>query len=277
MSTLGLALGGGGARGLAHISMLEVFDELGLSIDEISGNSVGAIIGVLYASGMKGADIREWVDELIITKSHVIHDLLHKKKALRSIEFVDISFQQSGLIKGERFTQLLRETIGDLSFDELKIPFKIATSDFWTAEQVVFDTGKVLPAVRASMGLPGVFTPHEMDSRLLIDGGGVNPLPHDLLSNNDTVVAIDVMGFPAEHDGKPPGLFRSVMGMFDIMQNTIIEQRLLHARPNLYIKPEIRGIDLLDFHMADQIYEQTEPAVEELRRWLIQWMESLES
>jgi len=121
------------------------------------------------------------------------------------------------------------------------------------------------------MGLPGVFTPVEKESRLLIDGGGVNPLPHDLLSEMDAVIAVDVMGFPTAQDQKPPGLFRTVIGMFDIMQNTIIAQRLEKFPPALYLKPEIRDVDLLDFHLAEQIYEDSESAVKKLRDWLADW------
>ena len=83
--------------------------------------------------------------------------------------------------------------MGVASFEDLKIPLSIVTSDFWTAEQIVLSSGELLPAVKASMGLPGVFTPVEREGRVLVDGGGVNPLPHDLLQECDLVVAIDAL------------------------------------------------------------------------------------
>ena len=274
MNKIGLALGGGGARGLAHIPILEVFDEMSLQPQCISGTSAGAIVGALYASGMSGAEIRAWVDELIIQDGSPIWEVFQKRQALKSIEFFDLSFQQSGLFKGNRFIKELEKALGKTTFETLNIPLKIVASDYWTSEQVVFESGDLLPAIRASMSLPGVFTPIAVGKRLLVDGGGVNPVPHDILTDCDVVIAVDVMGFPADTKQKPPALFRSVIGMFDIMQNTIIEDRLKASPPNLYLKPDIRGFEILDFNKAEAIYEQTESAVQELQHWLTELLDS---
>lgn len=275
MNKIGLALGGGGARGLAHIPILEVFDEMSIQPHCISGTSAGAIVGALYASGMSGAEIRIWVDDLIIRDGSPIREIFQKRHALKSIEFLDLSFQQSGLFKGNRFIKVLEKALGKTTFEALDIPLRIVASDYWTSEQVVFQSGELLPAIRASMSLPGVFTPIEVGKRLLVDGGGVNPVPHDILTDCDIVIAVDVMGFPADSEQKPPGLFRSVIGMFDIMQNTIVEERLKASPPNLYLKPDIRGFEVTDFHKAELIYEQTESAVRELQRWLTRLLDLL--
>jgi NTE family protein len=271
MKTLGLALGGGGARGLAHIPLLEVFDLLEMRPDCISGTSAGAIIGALYASGKPAASIREWAHEWIFSKADRWSEWSRKRQSLRGLEFFDLSFQPSGLIKGNRFIEVLHDALGVSRFDELEIPLKIIAADFWTGEEKIFEEGDLLEAIRASMSLPGIFTPVSHDGRWLVDGGGVNPVPHDVLTENDGVVAIDVMGFPGEDTQQAPHFFRSVMGMFDVMMQRIIELRLDATPPNLYLKPDLRGIDLLDFHEAERIYAQSTSAVAQLSSWLTDW------
>lgn len=266
---IGLALGGGGARGLAHLPILDVFDQRGIRPAHISGTSAGAIVGALYASGMPAARIREWADSRIIAKEDKLGDILRKKHALKAIEFFDLSFDPSGLIKGERFLEVLGDALGVTTFEELQIPLSIVTSDFWSSEQVILNSGPILPAIRASMSLPGVFTPVQHQGRILVDGGGVNPVPHDILTDCDRVVAIDVMGNPGESNPEEsPKLFRSVIGMFDIMQNTIIRQRREANPPDLYLKPDIRGCDVLEFNKANSVYAKGEASALELERWL---------
>ncbi len=273
MKKIGLALGGGGAKGFAHIPMLEVFDELGIEPYVISGTSVGAIIGAMYASGMNGVEIREWFDELLIGKGTTIKDLFHKPKALRSFEFLDLSFKNSGLFKGRRFAAKMQERMEVEYFEDLKTPLRIVAADYWKSKQVILKEGELFPAIRASMSLPGVFVPAEVNGKILVDGGGVNPVPHDVLTDCDVVIAIDVLGFPDEERPKEPGMFSSMIGMYDIMQNTIVKERLKANPPNLYIKPNIRGVDILDFHRSEEVYEMAEPAVQELQHWLEDLME----
>lgn len=262
----GLALGGGGAKGLAHIPMLEVFDELGLRPHRIVGTSIGAIMGALYAAGISGARIREGVDRMVISKGDSFREALKKRDVLKWIEFLDVGFRRGGLFKGDNFIAFLYDALGVSTFEALDIPLSVVATDFWTSEQVVLSSGPLLPAVKASMGLPGVFTPVELDGRVLIDGGGVNPVPHDLLEDCDVTVAVDVMGYMSGHEeNKVPGLFRAVLGTFDIMQNSIIQAKRVQAPPDIYIRPQIHGIDILEFYKAEEIYEQAQPACTELR------------
>ena len=274
MKKIGLALGGGGAKGFAHIPMLEVFDELGIEIHAISGTSAGAIIGAMYASGMRGIEIREWLDAMLIDKGDRLIDLFQKPQALRSFEFFDLSFKSTGLLKGRRFTEKMQERMEVTYFEDLKIPLRIVAADYWKSKQVVLRQGELFPAIRASMSLPGIFTPVELNGKILVDGGGVNPVPHDILTDCDVVIAIDVMGFPEVERPKEPGLFSSIIGMFNVMQNTIVVQRLKAHPPNLYIKPNIQGVELLDFHRSEDVYEMAEPAVRELERWLMELIET---
>lgn len=266
MKKIGLALGGGGAKGLAHIPMLEVFDELDLKPHRVAGTSIGAIMGALYASGIKAEQIRQRVDKMVISKGDSFRAILKKKDAFKWLRFMDVDFRGKGLFRGDKFIEFLYDAMGVEHFEDLTIPLQVVASDFWTSEQVVLDTGELLPAIKASMGLPGVFTPVTMNDRVLIDGGGVNPVPHDLLTDCDVVVAIDVMGYMSEH--KTPHLFQAVLGTFDIMQNSIIAAKLKQTPPDIYIKPDIHDVEILEFYKANDIYEQAEPAQQELKREL---------
>jgi len=259
-TTVGLALGGGGAKGLAHVPMLEVLDELGVKPARIAGTSIGAVMGALYASGISGSRIREGVRRMVIHKGDSFREALKKRDALRWFEFLDVDFGHSGLFKGDKFIEFLFEQIGKDAFEDLEIPLQVVATDFWTSEQVVLDSGDLLSAVKASMGLPGVFTPVERDGRILIDGGGVNPVPHDLLADCDVILAIDVIGQrQRDRPGQVPNLVRAVLGTFDIMQTSIVEaKRRLHP-PDLYLHPRITGVDLLEFYKADDIYAQAAP------------------
>lgn len=266
MVKIGLALGGGGVRGLALIPMLEVFDELGIRPHRISGTSLGAVIGALYASGMSAVAIREWAGELLRG------DTRRKAPALRAmlrwIKFKDLEFGSQGLFRGDRFMALLQEAVGVTRFEQLAIPLRIVATDFWLSTQVVIEAGDLLPAIRASMSLPGLFTPARLNGRILIDGAGVNPVPHDVLTECDVVVAIDLMGHMDPGRREKPHLFRSMMGIFDIMQKAIIEAKLKACPPTLYIKPDIYNVDILDFDKVAQVLRQAAPARDRLRRGL---------
>ena len=259
---------------MAHIPMLEVFDELGIRPHRLAGTSIGAIMGALYASGLSGAQIREKVRGMIITKGDSFREALGKKDALTWIKFMDLDFGRGGLFKGDKFIEFLYDAMHTRTFDELQIPLRVVATDFYTAEQVVLDSGELLEAVKASMGLPGVFTPVTRDERVLIDGGGVNPVPYDLLGDCDFVVAIDVMGELRQDGRKVPNLFRAVLSTFDIMQKAIIAEKRKHAPPDIYIRPEVINVDILEFYKADEIYKQAESARRELKRALEQVLDS---
>jgi NTE family protein len=246
--------------------MLEVFDELGIRPHRISGTSLGAVIGALYASGMTAAAIRGWAGELL----HA--DTRRKGPALRAmlrwIEFKDLEFGSKGIFRGGRFMMRVQEAVGVTRFDELKIPLRIVATDFWRSEQVVLESGDLLPAIRASMSLPGLFTPVRLQGRILIDGAGVNPVPHDVLTDCEVVVALDLMGRTDPDRREKPNLIRSIVGIFDIMQNAIIEAKRKASPPRIYIRPEIYDVDILDFDKVAQVLRQAAPACDELRRQL---------
>lgn len=272
MKKIGLALGGGGARGLAHIPMLEVFDELGIRPHCIAGTSIGAVIGALYASGLSGGELRDGVRRMIMNREESFRKALKRKDPFKWIKFLDLEFGHGGLLKGDNFMDFLCETMRVDRFEQLVLPLQVVATDFYSAEQVVLDSGELLDAVKASMAIPGIFTPVRRAGRILTDGGSVNPVPFDLLKGCDGVVAINVMGESRQANHPIPSLFRVVLGTFDIMQKTIVAGKLQQRPPDIYITPDTADVTIMDFYKADKIFAQAGPAALKLKHELKRFM-----
>jgi NTE family protein len=266
---LGLALGGGGARGLAHIPVLEVLDESGIRPCCIAGTSIGAVFGALYASGLKGSDIRNLVQDTVIGNKKSLGEML--KDIMRLVNFMDIDILGPGIFKGDAIMDYFYEAIHTDRFEDLEIPLKLVATNFWASEQVVISSGDLLKAVKASMGLPGFFTPVKYEDSILIDGGGVNPVPWDLLDDCDLVVAVDVLGRAESESGKSPGALRAFLDMFDIMQRSIVKSKMDTSQPDIYLKPDIRNIGILEFHRAEEIYSSAGEVCIQLREKLMEY------
>jgi len=272
---IGIALGSGGAKGIAHIPMLEALDELGITPHRIAGSSIGALVGSLYASGMSAQAIKEMAANLAITKKDSLRSVLSDKKIGKWMEMIDADFHHSGLLKTESITSGLFQNVSASTFEDLLIPLTVVATDFWERQAVVLESGPLQPAVQASMAIPGVFTPVDLDGRVLIDGGSVNPLPFDLLTEScDLVIAIDINSGGAATTGDMPGYFDTVFGSLQILQQAIVERELKARKPDVYIKPDLSGFRTLQFHKADDIYRQAQPAKEELKRKLSEKLES---
>ena len=266
---IGLALGGGGARGLAHVLIFEVFDELGIKPARMAGTSIGAIMGALYASGHSAKDIRELIDAWIRTEHVKWTRAIVSMSVFKWIDLIDPGIGKGGLINTEKFLGFLHQAIKYSTFEDLSIPLYIVATDYWKGEQVVFEKGELLPAVKASMALPGVFEPVGIDGRIFIDGGAVNPLPYDLLQNQCGItVAIDVSGNISDKVSGIPSFFDTIFHTFHIMGQAILDDKLKLRRPDIYIKPDITEIKVLDFLKTNDIYRQAGPAKERLKRRL---------
>ena len=177
---IGLALGGGGPRGLAHIGVLKVIEENGIPIDCVAGASMGALIGAVYAAGVE----TERLEEIALNM-----DL--KQTAL----MLAPTIARSGLIEGGRVREFIKSFVGDANIEELKIPFAAVATDINTGEEMVIDRGSVAEAVRASISVPGIFTPVRLGERFLVDGGLVNPVPISVVREMgaEAVMAVNVM------------------------------------------------------------------------------------
>jgi NTE family protein len=267
---IGLALGGGGVRGLAHILILEMLDDLGIKPGIIAGTSMGAIIGALYASGMSGKEIRERISKLLILKDDTWRDILVKKDyILKLFTSFSVEFPRSGFINTQGFVEYLFSKIKKLTFEELEVPLLVIAADYWTAEEIVFESDDLLPALQASMAVPGVFAPVSIGGRVFVDGGVVNLVPYDhLLDRADFTIAIDVS--KARNPGKNdfPGALESVLGAFNIMQASALAEKMKHRKPDIYVQTEIEGVRMLDFGKIEEVFLQAAPAVDLLRKQL---------
>lgn len=207
---VGLALSGGGARGGAHIGVLEALEEMGIGVDYIAGTSMGAVIGAMYASGYTAAEIREvfeemdWEFALSDTPDRVHWTMRSKELESRFLVPLRIGLNEwkielpLGVIEGQHLDQVLRRillpAVSSNHFGELPIPFRAVATDLVSGEAVVLSDGSLPDAVRASMSVPGVFSPVEIDGRLLVDGGMANNLPVDIVREMgaDIVIAVDI-------------------------------------------------------------------------------------
>jgi len=268
--TIGLALGSGGANGLAHIAILQVFDDLGIVPDRIAGTSIGAVIGGLYAAGLSAEEIRDIFDEVAGSPLDAVSGLAESDLKLRQL--LPFRREESGLLDSRGFLRFLASHTETRSFEELRIPLEIVATDYWTADSVVLDEGPLFPAIGASMAVPGLFVPVSRGEQLLIDGGTSNPLPFDLFDGEvDLVIAVDVSGSQPRDDGEEIGLTDMLFQSFKITQKAIIRQSLRFRPPDLYLRPETRGVRLLHFHRLEEILRQTAPAAEALRERLEEW------
>lgn len=263
---IGVSLGAGGARGLAHICFLEVFEELGIQPSIISGASIGAIIGSVYAAGLKAKEIKEAVNDIIFEKDIKFWELHRRSDLLKIFNFIDPEIKNGGLIKGEKFVKFLGDKLKISTFEELKIPIHIAATDFFNNSCVDLHSGNILHAMRASYALPGLFSPVELDGKLLIDGGVSNPLPFDLIIDKcDITIAIDSSAHKSKNFKEIPAAYEILFSGFSMLQKSIIEEKLKRIQPDIYIDTDIQNVRIFEFKKSELVYEQVQKKKDELK------------
>jgi NTE family protein len=266
--TFALALGGGGARGLAHIAVLEALDEMGQKPVAIAGTSIGSLIGAAYAAGMSGKEIRRFV----VTLAHDRTEVFRRLVATRASTFANlfnIGFGSATLVDAEKFCQqFLPDRVPD-DFGALEIPLTIIATDLYRRRQTVFSSGSLKPALAASIALPTVMRPVVVDNRVLIDGGATNPLPFDQLRGRaDVVVAVDISGEPTEERRDIPNPWECLLNTVLVMGNAITAEKVKHGAPDLMVRPKVGGFRTLDFLHASAILRASEPVKAELKEKL---------
>ncbi|MBK5950681.1 patatin-like phospholipase family protein [Rhodobium orientis] len=273
---VGLALGGGGARGMAHIAVIQAFDDLGIRPTAISGASIGAMIGAGYASGMTGAEIREFATDTFANRADVLGRLWKvRPKGLSEL------FGNRGIARfdAERVTQMfLPDTIAP-TFEELQTPLTIVAADFYGWCEADISSGPLLPAVAASIAIPVIFKPVVLDGRIMVDGGVINPLPFDTLPKDvDIVVAVDVVGGPEPGDhGGLPNATESIFGATQLLMHSILREKLKLRRPDILVRPDINAFRVLDFLKTAEIMRATAPLRETLKRDLHRAIDAFEA
>lgn len=269
---VGIALGGGGVRGLAHVSILQVLDDLHMRPALIAGTSMGSIVGALYASGMSAREIREVIERRLILKNDTWRDVIEKREdLLKWVSAFKPDFSGSGLINAQGILNFLLDQIKVGSFEDLEIPLLVVAADYWSAEEVIFERGPLLPALQASMAVPGVFSPVSIGGRILVDGGVVNLVPYDLLMGRaDFIIAVNVSRVRYTGEDEIPNALEAVLGTFDIMQTAMLADKLERLKPDIYVWPQIRDVRMLDFTKIEEVFAQATSAAEELRKQLLQ-------
>ncbi|MBK1673709.1 patatin [Ectothiorhodospira shaposhnikovii] len=271
---VGLALGSGGARGLAHVLVFEVLEELGVTPHRIAGSSIGAVMGALYAAGLSSRDIHDAIDALTVAHDESWFESLLNREWTRWIKFLEPFGAKGGLMKSDAFIKFLKDTAGVSHFEELKIPLQVVATNFWERRAVVFDSGDIWTAVQGSMAMPGLFSPVILNDKVLVDGGLTNPVPYDLLMDDcDITIAVDVLGTRKPDNGNgdgnaSPSYFDNSFNTFQIMQFSILEEKLRRLPPDILVRPEISNVRVLDFYRFETIFKQSRPAVEQLHREL---------
>ena len=270
-----LALGGGGARGLAHILMLEAFDELGIRPAVISGTSIGAIYGAAYASGLPAKLIRAHTEEALSQRFDLVRQLL-SARADPVQKLFNLLPMRSALLNPEALLDLMLPSKVPQDFADLVIPLAVVATDFYAQEPVVLAQGSLRRAVAASIALPAIFQPVMIGGRPLMDGGLVNPLPFDLLQGAaEFTIAIDVSGAAREAGSNGmPSAFEAIFASSQILQRSIVREKLKSAQPDIYIDAAVDRFQMLEFHRFREIFEASKPAKEALKRQLGRLLES---
>ncbi len=279
---VGLALGSGSARGWAHIGVIRALEEAGVRPDIVCGTSIGALVGAAYATG-ELERLENWVLGLDIGDV---------------VGLADVSLS-SGLLKGDRLMQFFRSNFADSPIEQLQIPFGAVATSLQTGAEVWLRSGSTLEAVRASIALPGIFTPVRWEGSLLVDGGLANPVPVSLARamGADVVIAVDlgsdILGrrfrtaaapdastsrpqwmlklrenlaalAPEKSSDEPPmpSMLDVLSTSMDIVQVRIARSRLAGEPPEVLVSPRLASLRLFDFHRAKEAIEEGRRAVE---------------
>jgi NTE family protein len=224
---IGLALGGGAARGFAHIGVIQVLEENGIKVDYVTGTSAGSLVAALYASGKNGAALAAMAD------------------TMDESAFTDWAFPGRGLIRGEALAKFVRDNTGGRSIEQMRVPLGIVATDLDSGQPILFQLGDPGVAVRASSAVPAVFTPVRIGAREYVDGGLVSPVPVRFARQMgaELVIAVDISAIP---DGNPTGdPMRMLLQTFAIMGRSINVFELREA--DLVMRPRLAGVSGADF------------------------------
>lgn len=285
---LGLALAGGGALGFAHVGVISVLEEIGLDPELLSGTSIGGIVGALYSAGYTSEEMMEIVSEVdwseLFIDTPVRRFLSYDEKtAMRRYRFIvpirdGVFLEPSGLSAGQNVIELLDSLLAEYAivddFSELPRPIAIIAADLLTGEEVVFHRGDLKSAVRASMAVPGVFTPLYYDGRYLIDGGWINNLPVDAVMELGATRAIAVSLTAVRRSEEEISTIGAVIdqsGM--ILRNATLQRNLELA--DVVITPDLTGYTMADFGRAEELMERGRAAALEKMDELIALREIL--
>jgi NTE family protein len=260
-----VAFGGGGARGLAHIHVIEALDELGIRPVAIAGSSIGAIMGAAMAAGMSGQDIHHYARSVLMRRAAVASRMWSARPGTLA-EMVGSGLRVSQF-NIERILKAFLPAAVPETFEALEIPLQVTATDYYGHHGAVFSKGDLHSALAASAAIPAVFCPVRRDGRVLIDGGIYNPVPFDLLQGHaDIVIAVDVVGAPQENGRKTPNSIDLMFGATQLMMQSIIANKLMQCQPDILLRPPVSNYRVLDFLKIDALMAETVSIKDELKR-----------
>jgi NTE family protein len=256
--TLALALGGGGARGLAHVVVMEALDEIGVRPVAIAGSSIGAAMGAAYAAGLSGKAIRRHVISLAHGRGETIARLFGAR-AVSLSSMIAAPFGNPMLLDAQKLCAALLPAAVPDAFAQLKIPLIVPATDLYGRSELAFSSGPLKIAIAASMAVPGLVRPVEHEGRVLVDGAAVDPLPFEhLRSRADVILAVDTTVGPIAPRGMPDP-WENLFATLQLMSHTIVAEKLKRGAPDILIRPELSAFRLLDFFHASAILRAAEP------------------
>lgn len=241
---VGLALGSGGLRGLAHVGVLKALERENIPIDYIAGCSIGSMIGALYCSG------------------HSPETIVKLAKHLKPRYWLDFVIPKLGIVSGDKVLTTVRLLTQQKTFAELNIPLAVVATEINHGREIIFNKGDVAEAVRASISVPGIFIPHKIGEMLLVDGAVLNPTPIDIARSMgaDVVIAVDLAH---------AGVVCNITNVFDVIIQSIdiMERELLRYRRkncDILVQPDIAHISPSSFESIDECVLLGEQAIEVL-------------
>lgn len=259
-----IAFGGGGARGLAHIHVIEALDELGIRPVAISGTSIGAIMGAAVASGMTGKHIHDYTRSILSRRAEVLGRMWSARPESLSKMVGGLKVTQFNI---ERILHAFLPHQIPRTFEELAIPLQVTATDYFGHHVTVFSEGDLRLALAASAAIPAVFSPVTHAGRTYIDGGMYNPVPFDLLQGKaDIVIAVDVVGAPQETGGRKPTSIDLMFGATQLLMQSITSHKMEKCPPDILLRPAVSRFRVLDFLKIDSLMAETEPVKDELKR-----------
>jgi NTE family protein len=237
---IGLALGGGAAKGFAHIGVIKMLEASGIHVDVVAGTSAGSVVGALYASGMGPFQLQQQAFDLDEAKIR------------------DVRLFSGGLVQGRKLQDYVNELVRQRPIERLDRPFAAVATELETGKRAVFVRGNTGQAVRASSSIPGVFEPTPIGDRHYVDGGVVSPIPVDAARQlgADFVIAVDISARPS--GSNPQGLVNIVGQTLSIMGRHLAEQEA--ARADVVIRPRVVSIGAADFAQKNQAILEGEKA-----------------
>lgn len=250
---IGLALSGGGAKGLAQIGVLKVLEENNIPIDFIAGTSIGAVIGALYSAEPNAKKLEK--------------EILNEKWD----ELFDYTIPTTGLIKGNKIEKFFEERLKNISFKDLKIPLFVTACDIERKQEIIFSKGSVAKALRASISIPGIFTPAENMNKILVDGGVIDPIPTEILEGKvDIIIAVNTtfmkirkpdlndIAVLKRGNKKPPHIMETISKSFQIITSEAAQSDLMGEKANFIINIDLQDIKTMEFGRAKEIIRKGE-------------------